>query len=125
MGRRWPSLDVPVKPQRWNGEAQPTIYASLEPEVAAAEKLGHLASSGTLASARAFWGSAPAIHEVLVVSFVPDLFRTSLVDLSGLPDIGDFLTPNLTASQEVAAVLVASGATALRVPSAVFGPTSG
>ena len=109
-------------PQRWNGESQPTIYASHEPEVAAAEKLGHLAKSGTLGSARAFWSDAPATDEVFVVSFDPGVFRARLADLSALPDIGDFLTPNYEASQDMAAVLIANMMTAIRVPSAEFWP---
>jgi RES domain-containing protein len=109
-------------PQRWNGESQPTIYVSHEPEVAAAEKLAHLARSGTLGSARAFWSGGPATDEVFAVSFDPSVFRARLADLSALPDIGDFLTPNYEASQDMAAVLIANKMTAVRVPSAEFWP---
>ncbi len=120
--RYWPTLDVPVAPQRWNREDQPTIYASREPQVAAAEKLGQLSRSPTLRSARAFWSIAPATDEVFILSFDPSVFRANLADLTGLPDIGDFLTPDYKASQERAATLLANGMTALRAPSAVFWP---
>jgi hypothetical protein len=121
-GRYWPSLEVPVVPQRWNRENQPTIYASHEPHVAAAEKLGQLSRSPTLGSARSFWSSAPATDEVFILSFDPAVFRASLADLTGLPDIGDFLTPDYTASQELGSILLANRMTALRAPSAVFWP---
>lgn len=39
-----------------------------------------------------------------------------------MPDIGDYLTPDYTPSQELGAVVVASGNTALRAPSAEFWP---
>jgi hypothetical protein len=113
---------LPVKPQRWNREDQPTIYASHDPEVAAAEKLRHLAASITLRSVRAYWSTAPATDEVFVLSFEPAVFRTNLIDLSGLQAIADYLTPDHEASQELGAVLIASGVTALRVPSAEFWP---
>jgi hypothetical protein len=121
-GRYWPTLEVPVAPQRWNRESQPTIYTSHESQVAAAEKLGQLSRSPTLRSARAFWSTAPATDEVFVLSFDPSVFRASLADLTGLPDIGDFLTTDFTASQELAATLLANGMTSLRAPSAVFWP---
>lgn len=62
------------------------------------------------------------MDEVFILSFDPSVFRANLADLTGLPDIGDFLTPDYTASQELAASLVATGMTALRAPSAEFWP---
>jgi hypothetical protein len=121
--RFWPLLDVPVKPQRWNRETQPTIYASHEPQVAAAEKLGHLATSTTLSSARRFWGSMPVTHEVLVLSFKPDVFCANLADLSSRPDIRDLLGPDYGPSQTLAADLIANNSvTAIRAPSAELWP---
>jgi hypothetical protein len=122
LQRHWPRLDLPVAPQRWNGPDQPTIYASHDPEVAAAEKLRHLATSATLRTARAFWSTRPATDEVFILSFDPAVFRAQLADLMNMPDIGDYLTPDYTPSQELAAVLLASGNTALRAPSAEFWP---
>jgi RES domain len=115
-------LEVPVPPQRWNDAHQPTIYASHEPHVAAAEKLGQLARSPTLRSARAFWSTAPATDEVFILSFDPSVFRASLVDLTQPPDIGDFMTPDYSPSQGFAINLLAIGMTALRAPSSVFWP---
>lgn len=121
--RSWPLLKVPVRAQRWNYDTQPTIYVSHEPHVAAAEKLGHLAASATLRSARAFWSTTPATDEVLVLSFKPDLFCARIVDLSARSDIADFLGPDYTPSQSLAADLIASDdITALRAPSAEFWP---
>jgi len=77
-GRLWPSLAVPVKPQRWNREDQPTIYASHEPEVAAAEKLPILATSPTLRTARAFWSAVPPRTKSWSWSLIrPSFERTS------------------------------------------------
>jgi len=121
--RFWPLLDLPVKAQRWNRETQPTIYASHEPQVAAAEKLGHLAASATLSSARGFWSSMPVTHEVLVLSFKPDVFCANLADLSSRPDILDLLGPDYGPSQTLAADLIASNSiTAIRAPSAELLP---
>jgi hypothetical protein len=122
LGRHWPALEPPVAEQRWNREDQPTIYASHEQEIAAAEKLGHLAKSGTLSSARAFWSTAPRTDEVFIVSFDPAVFQGKLADVTQMANIGDFLAPDYTASQDLAGDLLGRGFTAVRAPSALFWP---
>ena len=85
--------------------------------MAAAEKLGHMASSVTLAPAPSYLGSTSVPNEVLVLSFDPALFRTKLADLTSRTDIGDVLGPDCSPSQAVATKLItAEQVSALRAP---------